>query len=402
MEYRYFGYTESRQIVRGKISAITEQAAAGTLAKLGYNVVSLKPVTPFLPDLGKLFQGKVKPTEMVTFSRQLALLLESGVGIVQSLELLQNQTADKQLKKVLIEVVSDIRSGNTLASALAKHPQVFSKIYHKMVGVGEQTGGLEGVLRSLADYAEREAAAIKKLKQALTYPAIVFCLAIVVVIVLVTFVLPPIVGLFTSLGGELPITTRALLAFVNFTTEYGLYLLVGIVVLAIAAFIYSKSPTGQYHRDMLLLKLPLLGRINHMSELARSCRNLSLLFKAGLPLLEVLTLTAQASGNRVVSKALGDMEQDVLKGEGLSVPMGKNPVFLPLMVEMTRVGVETGKLDETLMTVAQNFEIEADSRTQTMLGMIEPVMTIAMGLVVGFLALSIFMPIYSSLSLVGG
>lgn len=402
MDYTYVSYTENRQIVRGRISAASEQAAADMLANVGYRVVSLKHVTPFLPDLSKLLQGKIKPAEIITFSQQLALLLESGVGIVQSLELLQNQTSDRQLKKVLIEIVSDLRGGSSLTAALAKHPQVFSNMYCKMVGVGEQTGGLEIVLRNLADYTERQAGAMRKLKTALTYPAIVLCVAIVVVAILITFALPPIVGLFASLGGELPITTRALLATVDLLNNYGLYLLVVLAGLGIAGFIYSRTPAGRYFRDKMLLRLPLLGRLVLLTELARGCRSMSLLFRAGLPLPEVMTLTAQASSNRVVAKALGEVEQDMLKGEGLAEPMRKRRVFMPLMVEMTKVGEETGNLDAVLITVAENYEIEADRRTQTLISMIEPAMTIGMGLVVGFLALSIFMPIYSSLSLVGG
>jgi len=372
------------------------------LANVGYRVVSLKPIARFLPDFDKLLQAKVKPTEIITFSRQLALLLESGVGIVQSLELLQGQASNKQLKKVLLEVVSDLRSGNSLSTALAKHPQVFSTIYQKMVAVGEQTGALEGVLRNLADYAERESNTANQLKRALTYPLIVLSLAIVVVIILVTVVLPPIISMFTSLGGELPITTRALLAFVDFTSNYGLYLLAVIIGLGAVGYMYSKSPTGHYYRDMLILKLPVLGQLSLTTELARCSRNIALLFRSGLPLPEIMTLVAQASGNLVVAKALGDVEQDMLKGEGLAAPMRKRRVFLPLMVAMTKVGEETGNLDGTLITVAENYEIEAASRTETMISMIEPAMTIAMGLGVGFIALSIFMPMYSSLGLVGG
>ena len=184
--------------------------------------------------------------------------------------------------------------------------------------------------------------------------------------------------------------------------KYGLYLLVVVIGMGIAALMYSRTSNGRYYKDMLMLKLPLLGRLSLVTELGRCCRSMSLLFKSGLPLPEVMTLTAQASGNRVVAEALAGVEQDMLKGEGLAGPMRKRWVFLPLMVEMTRVGEETGSLDKTLITVAENYEIEAESRTQTFLSLIEPVMTIAMGLGIGFIALSIFMPMYSSLGLVGG
>jgi type IV pilus assembly protein PilC len=401
MNYAYIGYTEERQIVKGRVSAANERAAADMLAHTGYRVLSLKPITTFSPSLGGFLKAKVKPTEMVTFSRQLALLLQSGVGVIQALELLSAQTADKTLNKVLIEVVNDLRGGRSLSTALAQHPNVFSSLYCKLISVGEQTGSLEAVLRSLADYTERQATAAAKIKQALMYPAIVFCLAIGVAAIMVTVLLPPLIDMFNKLGGTLPLPTRILLATMSFMQSYGMYLFVVIVAIGIVGFLYSRTPNGRYLRDRLMLRLPLIGRLSLVSELARACRSLSLLFRAGLPLPEVMALTTGATSNRAVARALGEVEQDMLKGQGLAKPMSKSNIFLPLMVEMTKVGEETGNLDEALIVVAENYEIEADRRTQTLLSMIEPAMTIAMGVGVGFLALSVFMPIYSSLSLVG-
>jgi type IV pilus assembly protein PilC len=400
MEYVYYGYTTDKRTVKGKISAANETAAIDILTRFGYRIVNLKTVIPFLPNLDTLFKQKVKTSELVLFSRQLALLLESGLGIVQSLELLQSQTGDRQLKKVLLQVVSDIRAGDPLSVSLSRHPHVFSHIYQKMLAVGEQTGNLEQILRNLAGYIEKQSAALGKLKQALTYPAIVSVLAVGIMVVMVTFVLPPILGMFTSLKGEVPITTKLLLAIVDLFRNYGLHMLVAVSVIGFIGYMYSKTLTGRYYRDLLMLKLPIMGRINIISELARCCRSMSLLFRAGLPLPDIMTLASNASGNYVLTKALGELEQDMLKGEGLSAPMRKRWVFLPLMVEMAKVGEATGTLDATLVTVAENYEVEAESRIQTMLSMIEPAMTIAIGLAVGFLALSIFMPLYSSLSLI--
>ncbi len=399
MEYRYLGYTNDRRTVKGKISAASELAAIDMLSRFGYHVVSLKSVTPFVPDLSSLMKRKVKTSELVLFSRQLALLLESGLGIVQSLELLQSQTGDRELKRVLVRIVSDIRGGDSLSVALSRHPHAFSRIYQKMLAVGEQTGNLEQILRNLATYIEKQSAAMSKLKAALTYPAIVSVLAVVIMVVMVTIVLPPIVGMFKSLKGDLPITTKLLLGFVDLMRQYGFHMVVTILIAGFVAYLYTKSPTGHYYKDLLMLKLPLLGRLNIISELARCCRSMSLLFKAGLPLPEIMTLASQASGNEVVARALNDVEKDMIKGEGLAGPMKKRWVFLPLMVEMTKVGEATGTLDATLVTVAENYDVEAESRIQTLLSMVEPMMTIGIGLAVGFLALSIFMPLYSSLNL---
>jgi type IV pilus assembly protein PilC len=402
MDYTYLGYTGDRQIVKGKISAADERAAADMLSNIGCRVVSLKPAARFLSYSGGFFRPRVKTGEMVTFSRQLALLLESGVGIIQALELLQTQATDTALKRVLFAVINDIRGGKSLSLALAQHPQVFSKLFCKMIGVGEQTGSLETVLRSLATYTERQTASMAKIKQAMMYPAVVFCLAIAVGAIMLTVLLPPLISMFSSLGGQLPLPTRILLATMGFLQHYGVFLFVGLLAFGIVGFLYGRTPNGRYNRDSIMLRLPVLGRHNLVTELARACRSLAVLFRAGLPIPEVMALTIQATGNRVVARALSEVEQGMLRGQGMAKPMSKNHIFLPMMVAMTKVGEETGSLDESLILVADNFEIETDRRTQALLSMIEPVMTIAMGLGVGFLALSVFMPIYSSLSLVGG
>lgn len=401
MEYTYMGYTGSRQIVKGKISAADERAAVDMLSNIGCRVVSLKPATRLLSFTGSLFQPKVKPSEMVTFSRQLALLLESGVGIIQALELLEAQTVDKTLKSILYQIVNDLRGGKSLSQALAQHPSVFSSLYSKLINVGEQTGSLETVLRSLADYIERQSTAMGKVRQALMYPALVLLLAIGVGGLMMGFLLKPVIDMFSKLGGALPLPTRMLVGGMQFVESYGLIILLVIVAIAVVAFMYFRTPNGRFTRDRLSLRTPLLGRLFQITELARICRSLSLLFKAGLPLPEVMALTTRATGNRVIAQALGVVEHDMLRGQGIAKPMSQLPIFLPLMVEMVKVGEETGNLDESLVIVAENFEIEADRRIQTMLGLIEPVMTIGMGLVVGFLALAVFMPIYGALNLVG-
>ncbi len=402
MDYTYMGYTPDRQIVKGKISAADERAAADMLTNSGYRVVSIKPAARlFSTSGGTLFGGKVKPAELVTFSRQMALLLESGVGIIQALELLQSQSTDASLKKVLMSVIHDLRGGKSLSLAMAQYPKVFNKLYCKMISVGEQTGSLETVLRSLATYIERQTASIAKLKQAMMYPLIVGCLGIVVAAIMLTVLLPPLIKIFSTLGGELPLPTRILLGIMTFLQHYGAILIVVLIAVIALGYFYSRTPNGRYNRDKMMLKIPLIGRLNLVTELARACRSLSVLFRAGLPIPEVMALTIQATSNRVVAGALSQVEHGMLRGQGMARPMSNNPIFLPMMVEMTKVGEETGSLDESLVLVAENFEIEADRRTQTLLSLIEPVMTLAMGAGVGFLALAVFMPIYSSLSLIG-
>jgi len=299
-------------------------------------------------------------------------------------------------------VIADLRAGLPLSTALGKHPAAFSNMYCKIVAVGEQTGQLESVLKNLASYAEEANAATRKIKQATTYPVIVLVLAVVVGIVAVTFVLPPILSIFSTFGGNIPFMTQMLIDFITFFSHYGVFVLIGLGVAALLGYLYVKTPDGGFQKDRLILVIPVIGRLALVNGLGRICRSIALLFRSGLPLPDILRLTADSAGNQVISKALLAVEQDIIRGDALAVSMKRSPVFLPLMVEMTRVGEETGNLDNTLTIVADSFEIESADKLQTLLGLIEPVMTIIIGLAVGFLALSIFIPIYSSLSLIGG
>jgi type IV pilus assembly protein PilC len=402
MDYSYIGYSNEGQIIRGKIAAQTEHAAMERLHNTGYKVITIEPAVSFLPDVSNVFKGRVNQSELILFFRQLALLVEAGVGIVQSIELLRLQSANKEFKKVLFQIIADIRSGETLSSAMSSHKHIFSEMYVKLITVGEQTGNLEVVLRNMADYIERESVAMKKLKSSLMYPAIVICLAIVVGIIIIAVVLPPLMTFFQAFGGtELPLPTRMLLVLSTIMTDHGSTILLVFAALVLILFIYNKTASGKLVRDKLILKLPGIGQVTLLTELARACRSFSLLLKSGLNLPDVVSLAAQSSGNLVLKIALDQVGLEALRGQGLSGPMRSNPVFLPLMVEMTKVGEETGNLDDVLVTVAQNFEADAESRLQTLLTMIEPVMTVVIGAAVAFLALSVFLPLYSGIRVVG-
>lgn len=397
MIYKYLGYNEDKKIVKGTISAASEETAVRILAHDGYRVVSLKPVTTFIPSLEQSFTSfsRVKPEAIVMLSRQLALLLESGLDIVTSLELLQDQASGKALKRVLGEIVSDLRSGHRLSAALDKHPKVFPAIYRRSLSVGEQSGGLEAVLRQVADYMEREITTAKSVKNSLKYPAVVSIVAVLVIGVLVFFVLPAFMDLYSNIGAELPLIARILVSVVDGLRNYGLYLMIAAATVIGLAIGYIKTPKGKYDWHSLLLRLPLVGRVIHLNELSRCCRSMSILFRAGLPLPEILTLVTQGTNNTVMAEALSQVRQDMLKGEGLSRPMEKSRMFLPMMVQMVKVGEETGRLDATLISVAQSYEAEAEDRTRSLIGLIQPAMTLIIGAVVAFIALSLVSTMYS-------
>jgi len=364
---------------------------------VGYRVISLRTFVPFL-SLDKLlpyFSSRTKPAEIILFYRQLALLIESGIDIVTSLELLRGQMSGRILRGVLGEVIAEVRGGSQLSAALDKYPKVFSPVCRRSLRVGEQTGGLEVILRQAADYLEKELVAAKGVKGALMYPIIASVATVLVVGVLIGFVLPAFGDLYSSLGAELPLLTRLLLGVSSGLQSYGVYLLLGVLVLAGVAGIYIKTPNGRLKWDRLALNLPLVGRVNHLKELARCCRSLSLLFSAGLPLPEILPLVIDGASNRVMVKALTDVQEDMLKGEGLCRPMAKNNLFLPMMVQMVKVGEETGNLDTTLLAVAQGYETEAQDKTDSIIRLIQPIMTLVIGLVIGVIALSMVSAMYS-------
>jgi type IV pilus assembly protein PilC len=396
MEYSYVAYTKDRRLVKGKLSAVDEAAAASLLNYGGYQVLSLKQVVPFFDTggLGARF-ARVKSTEIVMFSRQLALLLESGTDIVTSLELLQNQTTNHTLKKVIADVVNDIRGGSSLSAALSKHPRAFSQLYYRAVSAGEQGGNLEETLRQMANHLERAVVTEKKIKSALRYPIIVFVIAIAVVGLLVTFVLPRFTSLYAAFGADLPTLPRMLIGMTDWFNQYGLWLVLGIVAAVGVTFFYIRTPAGKVWWHRTLLSLPLFGRINLLNELSRCCRTMALLFKVGVPLPEIMAVAIYGSTNKIVAEALTEVQQELIKGEGLSRPMSKNKLFLPLMVQMVGVGEETGNLDKTLTTVAQAYEAEAEDKTSAAVATIQPVMTLVIGGVVAFIAIALVQAMYS-------
>ena len=396
MDFAYSAYTEDKRLVKGKVTANTEEAASELLNYGGYRVVSLKSATPLINKERLLASfSQVKTHEIVMFSRQLALLLESGTDIVTALDLLQDQITNETLKGMVGEVASDIRGGSPLSKALSKHPRAFSRMYYQAIAAGEQGGNLEVVLKQMADYMEKAVVTQKQIKSALRYPVMVFVAAIVVVLVLVTWVFPTFAGLYIQLGAQLPLPTRILIGLTNWTNHYGLYLLLGVVIAVAVIYIYIRTPAGRYRWDKMMLSVPVIGRIVRLGELSRACRTMSMLIRIGLPLPETLIMTTNSSSNKFVVENLTGVHQELIRGEGLSGPMAKREVFLPLMTQMVKVGEETGNLDNTLVTVAENFDMESADKTKAAVGLIQPILTVFIGLVVGFLVLAMFSAMYS-------
>jgi type IV pilus assembly protein PilC len=396
MIYQYIACSESGEIVKGKITATGEDAIAEMLGYAGYRLINLRPYIPFFSP-GKLASQlfPVKPADIILLFRQLALLLESGINIVTSLELLQEQITKHSLKRVVYDIVSDLRSGNQLSTAMSRHPDFFTPMACRTLSIGEQTGSLEVMLKQMADYMEREQETRKGIKGALMYPAIAGVVTVGVVLLLMFFVLPAFSGLYSDLGAQMPALTQFMINLSVVLREHALHIFLGIFIVFGMALIYVKTEDGKMRLDALMLRIPQMGRVRLLNELSRCCRSISLLFTAGLPLTEIMPLVIQGANNRVVSQALYGVQVDMLKGEGLARPMAKNPVFLPMMVQMVKVGEETGSLDTSLIAVAQNYESEAQEKTKSLIAMIPPVMTIIIAGIVGLIAVSMVSAMYS-------
>jgi type IV pilus assembly protein PilC len=296
---------------------------------------------------------------------------------------------------VISDVVTDLRGGNQLSVAMGRHPDFFSPMVCRTLSIGEQTGSLEVMLRQMAEYLEKELETRKGIKGALMYPAIAGVVTVGVVGLLMFFVLPAFSSLYSELGAEMPALTQFMINLSVILREHALHIFLGLFIAIGLVLIYIKTEDGKTRLDELMLRIPQLGRVRLLNELSRCCRSISLLFTAGLPLTEIMPMVIQGANNRIVSQALYGVQVDMLKGEGLARPMAKNPVFLPMMVQMVKVGEETGSLDTSLIAVAQNYEAEAQEKTKSLTAMIPPVMTVIIAGIVGLIAVSMVSAMYS-------
>ena len=399
MAYQYQAYTLDKRIVQGTIDAASESMAEEALYRAGYHrVLKLKKASPSLT-LSRLLPSLfgIRPQDIIDFSRQLAVLIESGIPILTALQLLEEQAATAALRKVIAGLVREIQAGSSLSQALTKYPQAFSNTYSQVIKASEHIGNLEAALRQVASYLEKDIATTNKIRRALAYPAIVLVMAIGVFVLLTTIALPPLVRLFTSLGGELPWTTTLLLVASGFLINYKFYLLGALATLIILIVGYFRLPPGKQAMDRLMLKIPILGSISIQRNMCHFCQTTSMLIKAGLPLPQIMNIVIRTVANGVIRQALREVRDKLVQGQGLSQPMATIAVFPQLLVEMVIVGEKTGTLDTSLATMADFYEQRVDQRVQALISVIEPALIVGVGLVVGFIAISMITPLYSIL-----
>ncbi len=387
----------------GKIDAESQAQVAQKLKSMGYAPMSITQANAGLqkeikiPGFGK---PKIKLKDLAVFSRQFATMINSGLSLLRALSILTEQTENKELARVLGEVRNDIETGNSLSSAMAKHPDAFPSLMINMCRAGEVGGFLDSVMLQVAENYEAEVKLRGKVKAAMTYPVVVFVLAVLMCIVMLIFIVPTFATLFSTLGGTLPLPTRVLVAMSEGLRTGGPIL---VVVLVVALQVWKRIKRKEQVRnvvDPLKLKLPVFGGLIQKIALARFARNLGTMMKSGVPILQSLEIVSTTTGSVVIERATRAVQESVRTGESLAGPLADHPVFPPMVVQMMSVGEDTGALDTMLMKIADFYDQEVESTTESLTALIEPLMIAFLGAVVGSMIVALYMPIFKIFDLI--
>ncbi len=343
----------------------------------------------------------VKTREIVIFTRQFATMINAGLPLVQSLDILAEQTENPKLQKVIAEVLYDVESGNTLADAMEKHPKAFSKLFVSMVSAGEAGGILDTILLRLATFLEKADALARKIKGAMIYPGVILGVAVAAVAILLIFVIPTFQTMFASAGVPLPLPTQIVISLSALLQAWWWAMLLGMGAAAFALRAFYRTEGGERAVDGLLLRLPILGDVQRKAAVARFTRTLGTLVSSGVAILEGLEITAKTAGNRVIQDAVMDSRASIAGGDTISGPLKQSGVFPPMVVQMINVGEQTGGLDEMLTKIADFYDEEVDAAVGNLLAAMEPIMIVVLGVVVGGMIVAMYLPIFDMVSAVG-
>ncbi len=396
--WSWTGLDRAGRKVKGEMAAPSEAAVRAILRRNGIRALRIRQK----PERYSLFE-RVRPSDIAYFTRQLATLLEAGVPLIQAVETLAQGARNRRLRKLLQQIADDVASGASLSEALKKHPAHFDRLYCNLVAAAETSGTLDVVLNRLADYKERMESIKGKVKKALFYPAVVIAVAICVTAILLIWVIPMFEGLFKSFGADLPVFTRLVINLSHAVRDDFFYLF-GFLVATISLLIYLKkrSPKVQAMLDRLLLRFPILGpEIFYKSAIARFARTLSTMVAAGVPLLEALTVTAGATGNHLFEKALLGVRENVASGTALHLALSQTGLFPHIVTQMVAIGEEAGSLEGMLAKVADFYEEEVNNAVDAISSLLEPLIIIFIGVVVGGLVIAMYLPIFKLGMVVG-
>ncbi len=344
--------------------------------------------------------GKVKDKEMAIFTRQFSTMIDAGLPLVQCLNILAEQSESKNLRDVTGRVARSVEQGSTLADSLRRHPRAFDDLFTNMVEVGESGGILDVVFQRLAAYIEKAAALKRKVKGAMIYPASIISVAFLVVIFMLTFVIPTFTKMFKDLGADLPLPTQVVVWLSEFVRTYILLIIAAVFGCVFALRAYYRTEKGQATIDALLLKVPVMGTLIRKVAVARFTRTLGTLVSSGVPILEGLRITARTAGNKVVEKAVLQCRAAVTAGKTLAEPLKASGVFPPMVIQMISVGEQTGALDAMLSKIADFYDDEVDTAVSAMTALLEPIMIVVLGVLIGGLVVAMYLPIFKLVTLV--
>jgi type IV pilus assembly protein PilC len=348
----------------------------------------------------KIGKGSIKTRDVVIFTRQFSTMINSGLPLVQALTILAEQTDNKALAEVTKKVVFDVESGNTVADALSKHPRAFTNLYVNMVAAGEAGGILDTILMRLATFLEKNDALVRKVKGAMIYPTVIMSVAGIAVVVLLIFVIPVFAGMFASAGQALPLPTRIVIAASGFLKAY--WWVIGAIGIT-GGYLgkkYYATNNGKLVIDRFMLRVPVLGDVLRKSAVSRFTRTLGTLISSGVSILEGLEITAKTAGNRVIQDAIMQSRSSIAGGDTIAQPLQKSKVFPPMVISMIAVGEQTGGLDEMLSKIADFYDEEVDAAVSNLLSLLEPIMIVFLGVVVGGMVVAMYLPIFDMVNAV--
>lgn len=392
---------KSGQIIEGELDADNTTVVAAKLREMGYIPVSIdKKDSGGLKREISIGGGRIKIKDLAIFSRQFATMINSGLSLLRSLNILAEQTESKALADVIREVRNDVETGGSLSASLEKHPKVFGDLYVAMVKAGETGGNLDSTLLRIAETIESQVALRTKIKSAMTYPVVVFSLVLIIVSAMLIFVVPMFKKLYDELGGKLPAPTQILINLSNIVKNFWWLLGLMLIGFIFGLKAWKKTEKGRMIWDTFLIKVPVFGTLFHKVALSRFSRTLAELIRSGVPILESFDIVSQTVGNKVISAAILDVQQSVREGESIARPLLEHSVFPPMVVQMIAVGEETGAIDTMLEKIADFYDQEVEAAVESLTSLIEPLLIAVMGVAVGGMVIALYMPMFNIINLI--
>ncbi len=389
----YKGRNRLGRKVKGDFDAPTLEMADAALRRRGFTQLTVKPKPKDILE-GTFLEGKVTDRDMVIFSRQFSTMINAGVPILQSLQIMCEQTENKVLRRILYNVRNDIEGGSSLFEAMRKHPKVFSDLYSNMVNAGETGGILDTILLRLAEYLEKAAKLKARVKSAMVYPGVVVTVAVAVIAIILIFVIPTFEEMFKDFGAALPLPTQIVINMSRFTQDNFLWMIGAAIVFAIIAKRLYRFERVKIMVDFWVLTLPIFGPLMRKVAVARFSRTLSTMVSSGVPILSALDIVAKTSGNKTVERGVLEAKKSISEGQTLADPLEATGVFPPMVIQMIAIGESTGSLDHMLGKVADFYDSEVDVAVETLTSLLEPAMIVFLGVVVGGLVVSMYLPIF--------